>query len=63
MNVNLAQIHLFLIIRVTPEGGIGSWRRVVVYEVANGMITAGRVFEDDPVAAEAFFSRGKEVAR
>ena len=50
--------HVFLLVRFPRADGSGIWLRVVVYEVSEGMITGARVFEGDPAAAAAFFSRG-----
>lgn len=55
--------NAFLLVRIGQERGRPSWLRVVVYEVSNGKIAGARVFEDDPFAAEAFFSRGAEAWR
>lgn len=49
---------VFLRVRVTPTDGAPSFQRVVVYVIADGSITEARVFEEDPVAAGAFFSQG-----
>jgi hypothetical protein len=49
--------NIFLLVKL-GSGDDGSWIRVVVYEVADGTIVNARVLEDDPVTAEAFFSRG-----
>lgn len=49
--------NVFLMVRIGPEDGAGAWNRVVVYGIADGLIATARVFEDDPAAAEAFFSR------
>jgi ketosteroid isomerase-like protein len=54
--------HVFLMVGISPEDGSRLWRRVVAYEVSDGMITGARVFEDDPAAAEAFFSKGEEAS-
>ncbi len=50
--------RVYLQVRIAREDGTGSWTRVVAYEVSRGAIAGARVYEDDPVAAEAFFSRG-----
>ncbi|CAN5840513.1 hypothetical protein BH23CHL8_BH23CHL8_13570 [soil metagenome] len=50
--------NVFLMVRIACADGTGAWIRVVVYEIADGLIAAARVFEDDPAAAEAFFSLG-----
>lgn len=44
----------FLLVRIGKPPG-PSFLRVVVYEIDDGLITAARVFEDDPVSAQAFF--------
>lgn len=53
--------NVFLLVRMGQEGEGPSWLRVVVYEISNGKIAGARVFEDDPSAAQAFFS-GREEA-
>lgn len=54
--------NVYLLVRMGHEDGKRSWLRVVVYEVSDGRIAGARVFEDDPAAAEAFFSRAGEGA-
>lgn len=49
--------NIFLLVRLASDDD-ASWIRVVVYEVSDGTIVKARVLEDDPVASEAFFSRG-----
>ena len=53
--------NVFALVRMGPQDGTNSWMRVVVYEVSDGEITGARVFEDDPAAADAFFSKGEEA--
>lgn len=50
--------NLFLLVRLGASSGDRQWTRVVVYEYSDGVIVRARVFEDDPAAAEAFFSQG-----
>jgi hypothetical protein len=47
---------VFIRVRITPADGTPAFQRVVVYLIADGAITEARVFEKDPVAAQAFFS-------
>ncbi len=47
---------VFIRVRITPTDGTPAFQRVVVYLVGDGLITEARVFEEDPVAAQAFFS-------
>jgi len=49
---------VFLLVRFPRADGSGTWMRIAVYEVSDGAITGARVFESDPEAAVAFFSRG-----
>ncbi len=49
--------RVFLLVRIAQNESF-SWSRVVVYEILNGEIASARVYEDDPIAAEAFFSAG-----
>ena len=49
--------NVFLLVRFPRVDGSGTWMRVVVYEVSYGAIMSAHVFEDDPDAAVAFFSR------
>lgn len=53
--------HVFLLVRVVPDDGRIPWMRGVAYEIRDGRIAGARVFEDDPEAAEAFFSRGGDL--
>jgi ketosteroid isomerase-like protein len=55
--------NAFLLVRIGREDGGPSWLRVVVYEISEGKIVGARVFEDDPSAAQAFFSRRGEPSR
>lgn len=52
-------LNVFLLVRIGAADIGHAWRRVVVYTIFDGMIVSARVFEDDPAAAEAFFSQGK----
>lgn len=54
--------NVYLLVRMGREDQEGSWMRVVVYEVSEGSIVGARVFEGDPAAAVAFFSREGEGA-
>lgn len=49
--------NVFLMVRITPQDGGPPWFRVVVYEIVEGSIASAMVFEGDPAAADAFFSR------
>ena len=51
--------YVYLLVRIAPGDGTRPWLRIVVYEVSNGLIAGARVFEEDPAAAHAFFSRGE----
>lgn len=50
--------NVFLLVRISHAESSEAFTRVVVYEIADGMISGARVFEEDPSAAEAFFSHG-----
>lgn len=50
--------HAFLLVRIGEPPG-PSFLRVVVYEIDAGLITAARVFDDDPAAARQFFGSNK----
>lgn len=47
---------VFIRVSITPTDGASAFQRVVVYLVTDGLISEARVFEEDPVAAQAFFS-------
>lgn len=53
-----SDLNVFLLVRLGAEDEGDPWMRVVVYEYSDGEIVRARVFEDDPAAAEVFFSRG-----
>lgn len=50
--------RVFLLVRIVQNESF-SWSRVVVYEILSGEIKNARVYEDDPSAAETFFSTGE----
>lgn len=54
---------VFIRVRITPTDGEPPFQRVVVYEIGDGAITEARVFEEDPVAAAAYFSHGEGVGQ
>jgi ketosteroid isomerase-like protein len=54
--------NVFLMVRITPQDEGPPWFRVVVYEIEKGSIAGASVFEGDPAAAEAFFSRRDATA-
>ncbi|MDR7485646.1 MAG: nuclear transport factor 2 family protein [Armatimonadota bacterium] len=55
LDLGESDLHAFLLVRIGEPPG-PSFLRVVVYEVHDGLITAARVFEDDPEAAQQFFA-------
>lgn len=61
--LDLAETDRRVFLLVQYGAGAHPWRRVVVYEIEAGLITAAQVFEGDPRgAAEHFHNSGPEGA-
>lgn len=52
--------RVYLLVRFTKVGASVSFHRAVVYDVEDGVFLGARFFEDDPVAAAAFFTAADE---